>query len=540
MSAPSPRRLLALAAVAAVFGVPVAAAQADDAFYTVWSCRGPDGAPVATSAWQAGAGDEGALDTCASGGSLSAEVTGGGEPGPRTASGWRFMAPVGTVIAGYDIELTASTGKVAGEPRREGPRAGIATGPLVGQPVVVSGCLADGCAFGDPSTPLAPGNLVTSGGLADPSLALVAACPLACGATAASAQLWRSAVRIPGGAPPNLGPETGTLLSAGGLAGTVTIGALASDATGGVARVALRVDGEEVARLTPGGACAEPYTIAAPCPATLPTLFALDTRTLGDGPHTARLTATDAAGQTASGAPLAFAVRNTGGGGGAGEGGAGGASAVPPVPPPATVADARIELDRTRIAVPARGARIAGRVRRADGTPATGAQLDILSRPFGPDAPLRAERSVRAGADGRFAVPAGTTSRRVVVRLRDPGYRSADSAELRVVGPLAVTVDAPGGVLRNGSRLRLIATITGAGQGAAAGRTVLVQALVGDRWATVDSVEAGRDGRASWRYRFRSTTRQITYRFRVRVPRGGADWPWPQTTSADVGVRVRP
>ena len=64
--------------------------------------------------------------------------------------------------------------------------------------------------------------------------------------------------------------------------------------------------------------------------------------------------------------------------------------------------------------------------------------------------------------------------------------------------------------------------------------------MVGGRWTTVDSVEANALGHARWRYRFRGTTRPARYHFRVRVPRGAADWPWPTTTSDEVVVSVRP
>ena len=111
---------------------------------------------------------------------------------------------------------------------------------------------------------------------------------------------------------------------------------------------------------------------------------------------------------------------------------------------------------------------------------------------------------------------------------------------MQIRGSLRVGLRARGGGLRNGSTMTLEATIEGAGPGAAAGRPVHVQAIVGGRWATVDSVESDGRGRASWRYRFRGTTRSAEYRFRVRVVREAGAWPWPTTTSPSVSVRVRP
>ena len=83
------------------------------------------------------------------------------------------------------------------------------------------------------------------------------------------------------------------------------------------------------------------------------------------------------------------------------------------------------------------------------------------------------------------------------------------------------------------------ARVNGAGSGAG-GKVVLVQAFVEGRWTTVDSLNAGADGRALWRYRFRSTTRRTGYRFRLKVERAGDIWPWPTTTSRSLRVEVSP
>ena len=243
--------------------------------------------------------------------------------------------------------------------------------------------------------------------------------------------------------------------------------------------------------------------------------------------------ATDAAGQVTTSASLPFTVANAA------------PPTAPAAAPPVTVlaepVRAVITLDATRFTLPARGRSITGTVRRADGAPAAGAQLLVRARRFGADAPRpSAETTLRADGAGRFAIPLGAVPRRLSLLLDDPRYRSAESDEVQVRGGLAIALRAIGSRLRNGSVLRLDARVVGAGPGAADGRPVLVQARVGDRWATVDSVQADATGRARWRYRFRNTTRTTLYRFRVRVPRGGADWPWPTTDSRVVGVLVRP
>jgi hypothetical protein len=203
---------------------------------------------------------------------------------------------------------------------------------------------------------------------------------------------------------------------------------------------------------------------------------------------------------------------------------------------------AEIDLAGTRFRLPARARRITGVVRRSDGAVAAGARLVLRSRRFGTGAPrARVVRELRAGADGRFSIALPSEPRRLTVELDDDAYRHAASDEVLVYGPLRIDVKPVGKGLRNGSTMVLKASIAGAGDdGAAGGRTLLVQALVDGRWATVDSVETGKSGSASWRYRFRATTRATRYRFRVRVPRGGDDWPWRATSSRTVSVLVKP
>ena len=451
----------------------------------------------------------------------------------------RFVAPPGAVIAGYRIHLTADTG-TAYDSWSE-LEAGIAAGSIIGIPPVTAGCPDAECSFGDEGDPLDDDNLVTASGLPGAGLVLVARCtPGPCedelaGGGAARARIWRSVVEIEDPAPPVLGALGGSLTAPGPIAGRASVEVPVSDAGGGVASVVLRVDGVERARVSAGGDCAAPYVVAAPCPATLPASLEIDTAPLAAGPHVATVTATDAAGQTTAATPFTFIVADP---------------APPPAPTPAAgppvvvvaePARAVITLDATRFTLPARGRQITGTVRRADGAPAAGAQLVVRARRYGADAPLAStETTVRTDAAGRFAIALGLLPRRLTLLLDDAGYRSAESAEVQVRGRLAIALRAIGRDLRNGSTLRLDARIVGAGAGAPDGRPVLVQAWVGGRWATVDSVEADAAGRARWRYRFRNTTRATRYRFRLRVPRGGADWPWPTTDSRVVGVLVRP
>src|SRR6476619_4747344 len=94
--------LLAVGLLVAALG----AASADAATYTVWSCRGPDGSPVSTQAWQPDSLGTATADSCATGGFLRARV----DPAMGVVSsvhGYRFATPPGASIAGYRLYLFA-------------------------------------------------------------------------------------------------------------------------------------------------------------------------------------------------------------------------------------------------------------------------------------------------------------------------------------------------------------------------------------------------------------------------------------------------
>lgn len=522
------RRALPAAALSAALALVLAlAASAAADSYTVWSCRGPDGAALPATAWQ-GAG---VADTCATDGALRAEVEHAG------VAGAVFLAPPGTHISGYRANLTAAT---LDAPLHEADaQAGLAEGGPLGTPPVTAGCADASCTFGDALDPLgASGQVDRDLPTGAQALSLIASCSAHWGrgcspdedhhGPAAAAQLWRSAVDLADEAPPVIGAPGGSLLG-GPASGRATIVAHVRDAGGGVAQVDLLVDGAPTATARPGGSCAEPYTLPAPCPTDLPASLEVDTAELAPGAHTAVLRAVDASGATTSSAPIGFTV--------AAPAAAGVAGIVVPSSP-AALLTATVGVDERRVAP---GGSVRGAVLLAGGGPAAGAHLVIAARRFGPgDPPERIVGSATTGTDGRFTVPAGRTARSLVVRLEDAAYRPAQSLPVRVTGTLRILARPSRRKLSNGQELTLNLQILGAGPGAAALRTVLVQAKVLGRWSTVDSVEAKANGRAAWHYRFRRTTQPAIYLFRLRIPAGGEDWPFPTTVSRVVPVAVRP
>jgi hypothetical protein len=287
------------------------------------------------------------------------------------------------------------------------------------------------------------------------------------------------------------------------------------------------IDGAPVQRAASGGGCAPPFVSVAPCPGQTDRAFVVDLSGLEPGTHAVAARVADAAGNATRGPDVPFVV------------GPRTAAAVPPATaPPATPAGRDLTLALpARAAVPER-ARTRGQARWSDGSPAVGVRLDVLSAGIGrPVRSMHRITRVTTAADGSFVLPRTTTSRTLRVVPTAPGHPEA-AAAVDLVQPLGLSLRAPRGTVRNGSRATFRARVTGAGD-AAEDLQILVQAIVRGRWSTVDAVRADDAGRAVWRYRFRRTLRPAAYRFRFVVDRSRT-LPWPRTASPRRVVRVVP
>ena len=350
-----PRAVRAAGVCVAVIGLlALAPAAAPAASYSVWSCRGPEGGAVGTRAWSAGLDPSGTSDSCADGGSLRATLLGGDGPS-GLVRGWRFLLPAGTTISGYRMELAASTA-ASGNPAAF--QAGVAADAPLAVEGIDAGCPAAGCAFGTTASPLDAGNLLardtdSHGLVVGVRCGAIPGCPAKedDGATRAEVRLFRSRVDLRDDVLPSVAPGTVTTDPATALA---TVAADVTDAGGGVAAVALQVDGVEVER-TATRTCREPYTEPAPCPALVTASFTIDAGSLPAGTHDVRVRGIDAAGNVVTGASM-------------------GLTAVPrPSTPggpvtidrPVPVAPAPVVITTTRatVALDGTGARVAGIVR---------------------------------------------------------------------------------------------------------------------------------------------------------------------------------
>jgi hypothetical protein len=533
MDAMGLRAVRAASLCAAAIGLcALVPASAPGASYAVWSCRGPEGSALSTRAWSAGIDPAGTSDTCADAGSLRAALLAGDGPS-GLVRGWRFLLPAGATISGYRLELAAST---AASDNPAAFQAGVAADAPLAVAGIDAGCPASGCTFGTFASPLDPGNLLTRdadshGLVVGVRCGAILGCPAAKeddGTVRAQARLFRSRVDIRDDALPAIAPGTVTTDTTTAVA---TVAADVSDAGGGVAAVALQVDGVEVER-TATRTCREPYTEPAPCPGLVTASFVMDAGALAAGTHDVRVRGVDAAGNVITGPAMALAAvarPSTPGG---------------PVtidrPVPIAPAPVVITTARAAIALGGNGAKVTGVVRTPAGAPVAGAKVSVRGRAFGVyRSVLRKERELITDAAGRFSLPVAAPSRILRLDVDDATNRAVDPLEVDLLQRLKITVKVPDRSLHNGSRMTLRARIGGAGAGTA-GKVVLVQSIVGGEWATVASVQAGRDGTAVWRYRFRGTTRPALYRFRVRVERAGDVWPWPTTNSAPVIVAVAP
>lgn len=520
---------------------------AQGATYSVWSCRGPDGKPISAQAWQPADASGATSDKCAEGGDLRARLL-PQDNLPGTARGFRLSAPQGTKISAYRVHLYASTAKaewLGAYQAGVGPDAGLSGAQIE------AGCVSAGCIFGVPDDPLSEKNLIEDGKLEESGLVVAALCAGRhdCNAqegeqALAEVRLFRSEIEIEDQDAPTLGSLSGPLTGDEEVSGHATVGAQAADVGGGVASVALLIDGNEAGRWD--ASCTEPYTETAPCPARALASFQVDAGALEPGTHSAALRATDAAGNVTTGESRDFTVADP---------------PAPPAPPPPVTVPVTVTVERlvpttllvpvepkqvvittsrSRIGLEDRDARVEGTVKLADGAPAAGARVIVRSRPFG----VRriawgVERRVTADSSGRFSIDAGDVSRLVQFDVDDSTHRARSAAEVELMQPLRAAINVSGGRLRNGSLMTMRASVSGAGRGAS-GTVALVQAVVGGRWTTVESLALDRRGRATWRYRFRGTTRRAIYRFRVRVENAGDIWPWRTTTSRVLRVGVSP
>ena len=249
---------VALAAIAA------AAAPAHGATYTEDACGRAGGAGAAAAGFAALGAPGATADACGAGGGLALTVD--GATGAGSAAGWRFVPPPGTTVAGLTLHRRVAI-----------PARSAAVYTLDGSAERCDASSRCGDGLFDLPVP-------TDG------LDFRLACPSAgCGPGGATVVLRRLQIVLRDDDAPTV-----TAAPPGApVRGRAAIRAEARDSGGGVAGLAVLVDGDQRAARS---FCRPPFARAIPCPRRVRTTFALDTRGLVGGLHRVDVVATDATG----------------------------------------------------------------------------------------------------------------------------------------------------------------------------------------------------------------------------------------------------
>jgi len=302
------------------------------------NCGGPSGSEI------------GPLDGSNQGALYAEDILGSGAASIPNGSqaGWIFTAPAGTTItaisyyrslAAYnDPDLVAGLYQADGAPLEQ--------------------CKID-TAFGTTNTCSKPNDQgpVAFTGLSTSALFFGIACRivrpvLSCGAGgtihAVKANMYSARVTLSENSPPALSALSGPLWGGGVVSGVVAVTFSASDQTG---------IKQQYVRADPGGVIAGATQtcdsmLAQPCPQLPAGSLSVDTRRVGDGPHTFSLVVVDAAGNEQTATSPTVLVRNQP------------AAVAPPAiaPPPSSTAQPRT---RIRAVIQGRRLRVTGSIARS-------------------------------------------------------------------------------------------------------------------------------------------------------------------------------
>lgn len=340
--------------------------------------------------------------------------------------------------------------------------------------------------------------------------------------------------------PPTVGPVSGTATSSGVLRGHQTLAGEASDVGGGLTSLSVLVNGIAVPPAVVG-ACAVAQVsnrstygtvtwTPSPCPSRLSGAWTLDTSAypFHDGANTIAVCASDFATlgnpNTTCSPARTVTVDNS-----CTESSVAGGDEL-------SAQFTQSNAETVTVGYGS-GAEVSGTLRDDAGDPISGATLCLKSQTLGIDPAPAPVGTVKTDAEGRFAyaVPAGP-NRELMVGYRHDSFQLARS--VRYYAHTAPTLVANPPKLANGGRVKLWGLLP---QPGAEGRVVVLQAnVVGSkRWITFRRATTDAHGHFQAGYRFHSTTRKTTYRFRAIVPRQD-HYPYEEGHSEPVSVLVHP
>jgi hypothetical protein len=184
---------------------------------------------------------------------------------------------------------------------------------------------------------------------------------------------------------------------------------------------------------------------------------------------------------------------------------------------------------------------IGGRLRNSNGTPVSGAQIEVLTRDLRRGADTIVRHSVTTRSDGSFNYTAPASASRLIQfswRAHVNDTRFTTSAYLTLNVRAAASLHTSTRRPRVGAKLAISGRMQGVER---EGVTVIVQgrARGSHRWETFADTSASRTGIFKVHYRFRSSgSRGKRFEFRARI-RPGASSPYKTGYSKVVTVRVR-
>ncbi len=540
------RHVSHIALIIGLAGVTLACAFAGSAAansYDVWSCRGPAGEALSMAAWRvqtenAQPGDVWNTDDCSTGGPSALHTNPVGVPGRNAKIELRFDLPRGGRISEYRLNRSI---RVVGA--TSGYNYAAATREYDTGTYFDDGCASYlmlpnfNCGYiGSWNNPGDPANIVYRPGMDLTGLGVWSGCMSSSCAPASSPpaseySLFQSVVSVVDDTPPDVIAFGGSLARPEPVSGFGDLFVHAQDFNAGVRTFTLSVDGTQVESKTIDSSptCVVPYEVPRPCPAETGQILTVDTDGMAPGPHSATGTVTDAAGNATPFGPIAFTVADPGPG-----------PALPDNGDPA-VADPELRFDRELVQhAPGKTAMLTGRLTTSDGQPISGARLDLMSTSLGGRSSIDTPMDpVRTGPDGAFSVESGGTGARSITASFSPilGGVASRTATATVRSKLKVTFKAKPRRIKIGRPVRFTGTIVGGGS-SVQGVSTEIQAISGGRWQTVANVSAGKNGRFSWKYRFRHVERNAIFTFRALV-RANPGWPWSTVKSKKLKVRIR-
>jgi hypothetical protein len=510
--------------IAVVLALLLFPATAHAGTYHVYAC-----VAYANNSWTANAAGGLTVDTSCAGGTIGVSVA----PGATTPNGGQggliFHSPAGTSVAAFTLsrQLDYVPAPPKGTHRHyaiyalggtvfagAGDYPGYPTGPAhTGRQTVTRGTF--------PALASAP---------ASNALGLLAGCykrTNPCSGSTIDHRIYSADVRVNDPTAPALAVEASGLLAGGQRDGSEPVTVTASDASG-IRRVEV-VDAVTGVVGSADSACN--YSKPAPCPNL--TRKAVRPTSLPAGARQVTVRVLDTAGNVTARGPFpvdAITPSNRGAFNGTSATDTGSLQ----------VAFSHSKSTRRTVSYGQR-IPIGGRLRNSNGTPVSGAQIEVLTRDLRRGADTIARQSLTTRSDGSFNYRAPASASRLIQfawRAHVNDTRYATSAYLTLNTRAAATLHASTRRPRVGARMAISGRMQGVER---EGVTVIVQGRVrgSHRWETFADTTASRTGIFKVHYRFRSSgSRGKRFEFRARI-RPGATSPYKTGYSKVVTVRVR-